>query len=148
MVVVIVLQQYCCDFFAWKTTEKPWKISQDPVNVMLNFLRGVIFKIQPLKEPVNDLCTNYKSTPQGHVKSPTFWNFLDFIKNLTHQDFFFKIQNFIWEKIVTGVIDGLSINKNFDEKKIPKFQDFRVKNGSSVKRKKKSKHYLPIISWK
>ena len=39
-------------------------------------LRGVIFKIQPLKEPVNfqqyDLCTNFKSTPQRHVKSPTF----------------------------------------------------------------------------
>ena len=38
--------------------------------------------------------------------------------------FFFKIQNFMWEKIVAGVINGLSINKNFDEKKnfkIPKF---------------------------
>ena len=39
-------------------------------------LRGVIIKIQPLKEPVNfqqyDLCTNFKSTPEGHVKSPTF----------------------------------------------------------------------------
>ena len=40
-----------------------------------NIDQGVIFKIQPLKEPVNflqyDLYTNFKSTPQGHVKSPT-----------------------------------------------------------------------------
>ena len=37
------------------------------------------------------------------------------------------------EKIVAGVINGLSINKNFDEKKIPKFENFHVKNESSVK---------------
>ena len=95
-------------------------------------LRGVIFKIQPLKEPVNfqqyDLCTNFKSTPQEHVKSPKFWNFLDFIKILTHQDFFFKIQHFMWEKIVAGGINGLSINKDFEVKKFPKFQFFHVKN--------------------
>ena len=38
------------------------------------------------------MCTNFKSTPHGHVKSPTFWNFLDFVKNLTHQDFFSKFK--------------------------------------------------------
>ena len=38
------------------------------------------------------MCTNFKSTPQRHVKSPTFWNFLDFVKNLTHQDFFSKFK--------------------------------------------------------
>ena len=53
--------------------------------------------------------------------------------------FFFKIQNFMWEKIVAGGINGLSINKDFDVKKFPKFQNFHVKNGSSVKWKKKIK---------
>ena len=61
------------------------------------------------------MCTNFKSTPQGHVKSPTFWNFLDFVKNLTHQDFFSK---FHVRKIVAGGINGLSINKDLDKKKI------------------------------
>ena len=62
--------------------------------------------------------------------------------------FFFKIQNFMWEKIVAGVINGLSINKNFDEIFFPKFQNFHVKNGSSVKWIFFLKHYLPIVSWK
>ena len=53
--------------------------------------------------------------------------------SLTNQDFFFKIQNFMKEKIVAGGINGLSINKDFDVKKFPKFQNFHVKNGSSVK---------------
>ena len=44
-------------------------------------------------------------------------------KNLTYQDFFFKIPNFMWEKIVAGGINELSINKDFDFffSKIPKF---------------------------
>ena len=51
----------------------------------------------------------------------------------------------MWEKIVAGGINGLSINNDFDVKKFPKFQNFHVKNESSVKWKKKSKHYLPIV---
>jgi hypothetical protein len=37
------------------------------------------------------------------------------------------------ELIVAGGINGLSINKDFDEKFFPKFLNFHVKNGSSVK---------------
>ena len=51
----------------------------------------------------------------------------------------------MWEKIVAGGINGLSINKDFDVKKFPKFQTFHVKNGSSVKLKKKSKHCLQTM---
>ena len=42
------------------------------------------------------------------------------------------------EKIVVVGINGPSINKDFDEKKLPKFQNSHVKNGSSVKSKKNS----------
>ena len=40
--------------------------------------------------------------------------------------FFFKIQNFMWEKIVAGVINGLSIKKIFDEEKIPMRSTFEI----------------------
>ena len=50
------------------------------------------------------------------------------------------------EKIVAGGINELSINKDFAKKKIPKFQNFQVKNGFSLKSIKKPKHYLPIVS--
>ena len=69
------------------------------------------------------MCTNFKSTPQGHVKSPTFWNFLDFVKNLTHQDFFSKFKISCEKKLLLVSSMGYLSIKILTKKnsKIPKF---------------------------
>ena len=106
-------------------------------------LRGVIFKIQPLRNPSifnNKICVPIsKVLLKGMSNHPNLEIFRTSSKIWQIRIFFFKIQNFMWEKIVAGGINGLCINKDFDEKKIPKFQNFHIKNGSSVKWKKKIK---------
>ena len=53
---------------------------------------------------------------KGHVKPPTFWKIFGLRQKFDASGFFFKIQNFMWEKTVTGGISGLSITKDFDIK--------------------------------
>ena len=110
-------------------------------------LRGVIFKIQPLKEPVNfqlyDLCTNFKSTPQRHVKSPTFWNFLDFIKNLTHQDFFSKFKISCEKKLLLVSSMGYLSIKILTKKKFQNSKIFTSKMGRVWNEKKNQNIICP-----
>ena len=84
------------------------------------------------------MCTNFKSTPQGHVKSPTFWNFLDFVKNLTHQDFFSKFKISCEKKLLLVSSMGyLSIKiltkKEFQNSKIFTSKMGRVWNEKKIK---------------
>ena len=53
----------------------------------------------------------------------------------------------IFEKIGIRAVNRLSIKENFDEKKILNFENFHVKMGQVVK-KKKSKHILPDVARK
>ena len=55
----------------------------------------------------------------------------------------------MWEKIVAGVINGLSIKKNFDEKKKFKIQKFSRQKWVECEMKKKIKtlsahHFLKV----
>ena len=121
------------------------------VKIIAWSLRGVIFKIQPLRNPSifnNMICVPISKVLLKGMSNHPHFEISGLRQKFDTSGFFLKIQNFMWEKIIAGVINGLSIDKNFDEIFFPKFQNFHVKNGSSVKWKKKSKHYLPIVSWK
>ena len=114
-------------------------------------LRGVIFKIQPLRNPTifnNMICVLISKVllmgMSNHPHFEIFWT----SSKIWRIRIFFQNSKFHVRKNCCWCHQWASINKNFDEKKFPKFQNFHVKNGSSVKWKKNSKHYLPIISWK
>ena len=94
------------------------------------------------------MCTNFKSTPQGHVKSPTFWNFLDFVKNLTHQDFFSKFKISCEKKLLLVSSMGYLSIKILTKKKFQNSKIFTSKM-SRVWNEKKFKtlsahHFLKV----